>query len=295
MYNHQLDTFIRVAESGSFGKAAASLYISTPAVIQQINILEDHFGFKLFERSSRGVKLTHAGRSVYEDAKSIIRMSNKSLERARRLIDASENRVRIGTSVLFKCRMLPELWTRVHEISPGLKIEIVSIPEKQTRNDSIDDLGTKYDICEGVFASAALKKKCDFLKLADTPVCCAVSKKHRLSGQARLTLDDLNGEHIVMPIEGASAEMDIFRQKIVSDHPEVTIVDSPYYGVDTFTMCEINQYVLITQLIYADIHTNLITVPLDTDFTMPYGLVYSKDATPATKKFISAIEDLKEP
>ena len=58
MYNHQLDTFLKTADAGSFGKAAAELYITPPAVIQQINLLEDVCGFKLFERSNHGVRLT---------------------------------------------------------------------------------------------------------------------------------------------------------------------------------------------------------------------------------------------
>ena len=40
MYNPQLDTFLKVADSGSFLKAAEQLYISSPAVIQQINLLD---------------------------------------------------------------------------------------------------------------------------------------------------------------------------------------------------------------------------------------------------------------
>ena len=46
MYNHQLDTFIVVADSGSFNKAAEALFISPPAVIKQINLLEDSLGVR---------------------------------------------------------------------------------------------------------------------------------------------------------------------------------------------------------------------------------------------------------
>lgn len=52
MYNHQLDTFIVVADSGSFNKAAEALFISPPAVIKQINLLEDSLGVRLFTRTS---------------------------------------------------------------------------------------------------------------------------------------------------------------------------------------------------------------------------------------------------
>lgn len=60
MYNSQLDTFLKVADSGSISKAAEKLYISTTAVIKQINILEQGIGVKLFVRTHRGLKLTEA-------------------------------------------------------------------------------------------------------------------------------------------------------------------------------------------------------------------------------------------
>lgn len=48
MYNPQLDTFVAVAEQGSFSKAAEKLYITPTAVMKQINALESHLGFALF-------------------------------------------------------------------------------------------------------------------------------------------------------------------------------------------------------------------------------------------------------
>ena len=125
MYNPQLDAFIKVADSGSFSKAAEAVYISAPAIIQQINLLEASCGFKLFARSNHGVN----GRSLYEDAKAIIRLSQDALNKARRLAESSETTVRIGTSLLYKCRLLPDLWTRVSEKHPELKIEILPMTE----------------------------------------------------------------------------------------------------------------------------------------------------------------------
>lgn len=58
MYNPQLDTFICVVEAGSFSKAAEELYISAPAVIKQINSLENSLNLQLFERTHRGLIIT---------------------------------------------------------------------------------------------------------------------------------------------------------------------------------------------------------------------------------------------
>ena len=129
MYNHQLDTFIKTADLGSFGKAGEALYISSTAVIQQINLLENLCGFKLFVRSNHGVKLTPAGRSLYEDAKALIHFSEDALQKARLLAESSESTLRIGTSLLYKCRMLPDLWPKVNEIQPDLRIEIRPMKE----------------------------------------------------------------------------------------------------------------------------------------------------------------------
>lgn len=71
MYNPQLDTFLCVVEAGSFSKAAEQLYISAPAVIKQINSLEASLGMKLFDRTHRGLVVTEAGQSIYNDAKYI--------------------------------------------------------------------------------------------------------------------------------------------------------------------------------------------------------------------------------
>ena len=70
------------------------------------------------------------------------------------------------------------------------------------------------------------------------------------------------------------------------------IIDSNYYGVDTFALCEMNSYILITQPVYEDIHPNLITIPLKTDASMPYGLIYAKEPTSATEKFIQAVKSI---
>ena len=51
MYNHMLDTFIAVADCGSFTKAAQRLFISPTAVMKQMNALESHLNLRLVERT----------------------------------------------------------------------------------------------------------------------------------------------------------------------------------------------------------------------------------------------------
>lgn len=87
MYDPRLETFLCVADNGSFNKAAEVLYISPPAVIKQINGLEKSLGFSLFLRTHRGLFLTAAGASLAEDARYVIQYSKDSIVRARRAME----------------------------------------------------------------------------------------------------------------------------------------------------------------------------------------------------------------
>lgn len=293
MYNHQLDTFLKAAECGSFSKAAAKLYITPTAVLQQINLLESECGFQLFDRSNHGVTLTPAGASLCEDAKTLIRFSEGAIEKAKLLARQSETTVRIGTSVMYKCRLLPDLCARAGAINRDLRFEIPPWDDSFVDQEGFHRFGLTHDVMEGVFCTILWKDKYSFLELMRTPVCCAVGKSHRLATRAHLTAEDLSGETLLMPVMNASEELDAFRRDVTSRYPKIRIVDSPGYGMDTFALCEMNGYVLITQPVYSDIHTSLVTIPLDTDVTLPYGIIYGLNPTPATRKFIQIVKDIR--
>ena len=72
MYNPQLDAFVQVADCGSFNKAAEALYLSSTAVIKQINALEKHLDLQLVFRTNHGITLTEAGKVLYKHAKGIM-------------------------------------------------------------------------------------------------------------------------------------------------------------------------------------------------------------------------------
>lgn len=294
MYNPQLKTFLAVTDAGSFLKAAEKLYISAPAVMQQINLLEDACGVKLFVRTHRGVKLTPAGEILYRDAQKIIFECEDTLARMRSASFSSENTVRIGTSLLFKCRMLPQICNEVREMLPEMHFELPNTPGQLTKENDFSELGDKYDLLEGIYCTICWKGLCSFLELSRTPVACAVSKNHPFAKREKLTLDDLAGQTLVMPMERVSEELDAFRYEVAKAVPGVRIIDSPYFGLDTFTLCEMNPYILITQPVYADIHTNLVTIPLETDYTLPYGIIYAKEPSAATQKFICAVKKLQK-
>ena len=126
MYNPQLETFIRVADAGSFSKAAEETYITATAVIKQITILETDLGVRLFLRTHKGVTLTEAGKSLYKDAKYLIQYSRDSIARAKDAMQGNEHIIRIGTSPITPTHFLMEIWPQIHALHPELKFQLVT-------------------------------------------------------------------------------------------------------------------------------------------------------------------------
>src|SRR5207248_11379149 len=64
--------FVAVGEDQHYGRAAQRLRVAQPALSRQIQDLEEEIGFKLFDRLSRGVKISAAGKLFLEDARRIL-------------------------------------------------------------------------------------------------------------------------------------------------------------------------------------------------------------------------------
>ena len=95
LFTKKIEEFMVIADSGSLTKAAEKLYISQSALTKQMNSLEESLGFKLFERSNKGVRLTNAGETFYADMKVILRLSQEAINKGRR-IDCEDTTLRVG-------------------------------------------------------------------------------------------------------------------------------------------------------------------------------------------------------
>lgn len=88
--------FICVAEEKNIGRAALRLHISQPPLTRQIQQLEDQIGVQLFRRTNRGVELTDAGRVLYDDARAILGMTERAVERSSKAAQGLLGRVDVA-------------------------------------------------------------------------------------------------------------------------------------------------------------------------------------------------------
>ena len=77
----QLNYFVTIAEELNISKAAKKLNISQPPLTRQLKSLENKIGTILFERSTKGIILTDAGKIFLTDAYEILKLSRESVNR----------------------------------------------------------------------------------------------------------------------------------------------------------------------------------------------------------------------
>lgn len=293
MYNPQLDTFLRVADAGSFNKAAEESYITPTAVIKQINLLESELEVRLFERSHRGLTLTKAGKSLYQDTKYIIQYCRDSVVRAKNSMQDDINVLRIGTSPMTPAQLLMRFWPEVRERCPDIKFRIVPFDNTpENAREILGNLGKNIDVIGGIFDDTMLDlRNCSGTELSREPFCAAVSVYHRLAKKDKLTFGDLYGENLLFIRRNWSRYADELRDVIIKDHPKINIVDFEFYNVDIFNRCENSNDVLLAIPGWATVHPLLKVIPVEWDAEIPYGLLHSPNPSELVKRFLEAADE----
>lgn len=291
MYNKHLETFICVADLGSFSKAAEALYISSTAVIKQINLLEQELNLQLFDRTHRGISLTKAGRSIYGDAKYLIQYSKDSLTRANNAMQGEEKIIKVGSSLMTPSQFIVELWPKVKEYCPDIKFQIVPFDNTpENAREILSNLGKNIDIVSGWFDEGFLDSRgCQALKLENEPICCALSINHKLAFRERLKITDLYGENVMLIKRGWNKHTDEIRDELWTEHTQINIIDVPFFNVDVFNQCESSNDILIGFGKWENVHPLLRIVPIEWSYTIPFGIFHSPTPSKAVSEFLEAV------
>ena len=118
-----LETFVVVASTGGFHRAAEKLHTTQPAVSARIAQLESELKTRLFERDKRGCRLTVKGRDVLYYAERILALRNELVNSVAGTT-ALEGTVHLGVSDTIVHTMLPDFLKRISEVYPGITLEI---------------------------------------------------------------------------------------------------------------------------------------------------------------------------
>ena len=282
MYNRQLNTFLKVAECGSFNRAAEELYVSASAVIQQINSLERELNVTLFTRSRRGIRLTDAGEFLAEEARGYIHLGEQIMDRLREL-ETQRPCIYVGTSMEEKCRLLYDLWMLFSPRNTNYDIRLV-------RAQNSGEMPLQAQIVEGYLDGAAWQAGWEFLEICEIPLCCAVAKDHPLAKRKKLELPELRENGVLFVDRSLGRESSRLHRWLQENG--IPYEARPQWGSSLIWDCAVRKTVLLIPSCMQDVVVDLITIPCVIDVPIPYGFFYRRHPTKPVREFLDFIRSV---
>lgn len=190
----RLRYFVVVAEELNFSRAAERLRMAQPPLSAQIKQLEGNLGVKLFDRTSRGVRLTEAGRLLLEEARRIFVQLDQTVDMVRRVGDGRIGRLRLGFVPSAAHSVLPTMLREFRERFPDVELflqEMDPDEEVQRLYDKRIDVGFLYLPVN----EAAL----DVKPILREPLVVALPEAHPLAAKPQVAMHELADEPFILP------------------------------------------------------------------------------------------------
>jgi DNA-binding transcriptional LysR family regulator len=280
--------FIAVAQTGNFTRAAARLHLSQPALTVQIRRLEETVGVRLFDRNSRNVALTPAGRELLPVLQKSLHDMEHVLIDARALAEGSSGMVRIACLPTFAASVLPDLILDLKKDVPhaGFYIRdvVASMVNTLVRNEDVDIGLTGGDLSDAAFE--VLHSGVDRLVV----VC---PKEHPLARRRRVKLKDLVSVPLVLTAQGTSVRAVVDAALASASYtPEITC--EPTYMMTAVAMVRGGLGVTILPGAAREVLAEplLVARPIDdAAFVRPIALIKKRGRTlpPVTERFVAAM------
>lgn len=191
-------TYARVVETKNLSKTAEEFGLSQPAVTKQIQSLEDYYGVLLLERAGRRLKPTEAGETLYQCAREIIKLLEKTNSTMETVIDSKRGNLYLGASTIPGQYILPDYIKKFSDNYPYINISL--------------DIGDTEDIFKkvaereldiGLVGGWLANRKVDGFKWLEDEIYLIVPENHHLAQQDEVNIKELLHEKWVFREKGS--------------------------------------------------------------------------------------------
>jgi DNA-binding transcriptional LysR family regulator len=199
-----LRCFVAVADERHFGRAAARLHVTQPALSRTIARLERTLGAQLFERTSRNVSLSSAGEVLLADAEHLVDRADRFLETAARARRGEIGTIRAGVPLGLPAATVATLARSFRDRHPGVGLDLRELPADARLGPGLDAALLVPELADGdpanVHRGPALIQ----------PLGVLVPATSALAVRQELHLADLAGHALaLLPIDRAGWDPDL--------------------------------------------------------------------------------------
>jgi DNA-binding transcriptional LysR family regulator len=288
--------FVAVAGEEHYGRAAERLRVAQPALSRQIQDLEEEIGFKLFERLSRGVKISAAGKSFLADARRILHEVNDATARAKRVASGQSGVLRVGFVESISWHgVVPDSFRHFRERQPDAELQI----RPSSSAEQIEAVHAGRLDAGFLFTISSISRELAQLPMASLKLMLAAPKGHPLTKSKKLRLRDFTGASFIwFPRRESPAYFDrllheCYRGGLKTPHivqeavNEATILSLVSCRMGVAFVSEATRWRCPESVV-------LLTVT-DLNLPLPLALVWRKDnASPLLARFVADVRSLPE-
>ncbi len=185
--------FVAVAEELNFRRAAEKLRIAQPPLSAQIRTLEHELGVRLFERTTRSVRMTHAGRVFLEEARGVLSASAQAEQRAREAGQGLTGTLRIGMIAPVANAWLAGILRGFRKQFPGVQLSLFDLTSAEQLR-----LLCSRELDAGLLRPPVEFPELDYKFVGETRQVLAAPVGHRLARKQSLEWPDFHDEELVL-------------------------------------------------------------------------------------------------
>lgn len=176
----QLEYVIAIYQEGSMTKAASKLYISQPALSQQLQKLEQEVGIQIFDRNTTPLRPTYAGKHYLEVIQKILFDHQQAIDWLDDIHSLNKGKITFGISDIRSTQFLPVLLPGFRQKYPHIEIEIIEAPAL-----ALPDMISKGTIDFALMIARSDMDNLVFLPVMTEEVLLAVPKQAPINEQCR--------------------------------------------------------------------------------------------------------------
>jgi len=181
MSDFRLEVFYTVARRMSFTKAAATLFITQPAVTKHIYELEQQYNNKLFERNGNRIKLTSAGEVLLGHTEQLFDIYREIEFDMNALVDKKEGTLRLGASTTIAQYVIAPLLAGFHQKFSGIQLQLIN-----GNTEQIERALLKKEIELGIVEGRFKNQEISYTEFVKDEIVLVCGKNHPLAGRAEL-------------------------------------------------------------------------------------------------------------
>ncbi len=192
----QLTQFAAVAEARSFRRAAERLQMTQPPLSFAVRRLEEELNVRLFDRTSRSVQLTEAGKALLEGSRTVMAALDAAIQSTRRTAQGFAGKLSVALSVPWAYDVAPAVLRNFRATHPGVVIGLHEVPSsEQARRILNGSLDIGFLRLPDRYATPGLKT----VTLREDRLTVVLPAKHALAARKTLSPRDLRDAAFVLP------------------------------------------------------------------------------------------------